>query len=136
MKDIRSLSRHGDFMGSISEAQALTREFKGTHLSGAARWVAPHKAVIQLSLRYKSNDHFWFSLFHEAGRLLERKRRDHIDVDIGGHSNQAEARVATLLDGDVARRLQSIPGVGPATAGPTYVSSIKTSREAGALGLA
>jgi transposase len=29
---------------------------------------------------------------------------------------QAESRVAGLLDGDVARRLQSIPGVGPATA--------------------
>jgi transposase len=29
----------------------------------------------------------------------------------------AEARVATLLDGDLARRLQTIPGVGPATCG-------------------
>jgi len=29
---------------------------------------------------------------------------------------QAEARVASMLDSDVARRLQTIPGVGPATA--------------------
>lgn len=29
---------------------------------------------------------------------------------------EAEARVASLLDGEVARRLQTIPGVGPATA--------------------
>ena len=29
---------------------------------------------------------------------------------------QAEAHLASLLDNDVARRLQSIPGVGPATA--------------------
>src|SRR5437879_3565601 len=33
-----------------------------------------------------------------------------------GQIAQAEDRVASLLDGDVARRLQSIPGVGPATA--------------------
>lgn len=33
-----------------------------------------------------------------------------------GQMAQAESRVASLLDGDVAQRLQSIPGVGPATA--------------------
>jgi transposase len=33
-----------------------------------------------------------------------------------GQIAQAESRIAGLLDGDVARRLQSIPGVGPATA--------------------
>ncbi|MGH7686256.1 MAG: IS110 family transposase [Candidatus Dormibacteria bacterium] len=35
---------------------------------------------------------------------------------LGGQIAQAEARVAALLDGDVARRLQTIPGVGPAIA--------------------
>ena len=45
-------------------------ELKGTHLSGAARWLNPGKALLALSLRYKTDDHFWFSFFHEAGHIL------------------------------------------------------------------
>lgn len=26
---------------------------------------SPHKAVIIMSMRYKTNDHFWFTFFHE-----------------------------------------------------------------------
>lgn len=37
---------------------------------GATRWLSPDKALIQLSLRYKSNDHLWFTFFHEAGHIL------------------------------------------------------------------
>ena len=40
-----------------------------TGVSGATRWVHPDKAVIQLSLRYKTNDHLWFTFFHEAGHI-------------------------------------------------------------------
>ena len=39
-------------------------------VSGATCWLAPDKAVIQLSLRYKSDDHLWFTFFHEAGHIL------------------------------------------------------------------
>jgi HTH-type transcriptional regulator / antitoxin HigA len=52
----------------------LIPELAGTHLSGAARWLG-NKAVIQLSLRHKSDDQFWFTLFHEAGHLLSSTRR-------------------------------------------------------------
>lgn len=41
-----------------------------TAVSGATRWLNPDKAVIQLSLRYKTNDHLWFTFFHEAGHIL------------------------------------------------------------------
>jgi transposase len=53
---------------------------------------------------------------------LERQTAFEIGILIGQYDllkaqiEQAEARVATLLDGDVAQRLQSIPGVGAATA--------------------
>ncbi|EON19378.1 hypothetical protein C265_12546 [Cupriavidus sp. GA3-3] len=30
----------------------------------------PSKAVLMLSGRYLTDDHFWFSFFHEAGHLL------------------------------------------------------------------
>jgi Zn-dependent peptidase ImmA (M78 family) len=46
----------------------------------AARWLSATKALIQLSLRHKTDDHLWFSFFHEAGHLLVTgKRRDFVD---------------------------------------------------------
>jgi addiction module HigA family antidote len=41
-----------------------------TGVSGATRWLNSNKAVIQLSLRYKTDDHLWFTFFHEAGHIL------------------------------------------------------------------
>ena len=40
------------------------------HTSGVARWLNPHKALIQLSLYGKTNDRFWFTFFHEAAHIL------------------------------------------------------------------
>lgn len=42
---------------------------------GAARWLSPHKALLQLSLRYKTDDHLWFSFYHESGHILLHPRR-------------------------------------------------------------
>lgn len=39
-------------------------------VSGATRWLTPQKALIQLSLRYKTDDQLWFTFFHEAGHIL------------------------------------------------------------------
>ncbi len=41
--------------------------------SGATRWLS-ESALVQLSLRYKSDDQFWFSFFHEAAHLLQPKK--------------------------------------------------------------
>lgn len=43
---------------------------KGCPVSGATRWLSKDKALIMLSLRYKTNDHLWFSFFHEAAHIL------------------------------------------------------------------
>lgn len=40
------------------------------HVSGVARWLNPHRPLIQLSLYGKQNDRFWFSFFHEAAHIL------------------------------------------------------------------
>lgn len=53
----------------------LVPPFSGLRLSGIARWVAPGKAVIQQTLRHKTNDHFWFTFFHEAAHLLLHSRK-------------------------------------------------------------
>ncbi len=58
----------------------LTPEFKGTRLSGAARRLGDRRALIQLSLRHKTDDQLWFSFFHEAGHLLEGSEVDRIDL--------------------------------------------------------
>jgi HTH-type transcriptional regulator / antitoxin HigA len=47
-----------------------------TRASGAARWLTPTKALIQLSLRHKSDDHLWFSFFHEAAHLLHHSKKE------------------------------------------------------------
>lgn len=47
-----------------------------TGVSGATRWVNSNKAIIQLSLRYRTNDHFWFTFFHEAGHILLHGKKE------------------------------------------------------------
>ncbi|AVX21644.1 addiction module antidote protein, HigA family [Carboxydocella sporoproducens DSM 16521] len=51
-------------------AVVFVKEFKGVPVSGATKWLSSEKALIQLSLRYKYNDHLWFSFYHEAGHIL------------------------------------------------------------------
>jgi HTH-type transcriptional regulator/antitoxin HigA len=53
----------------------LLKQLPKTMTSGAAYWISKDKAVIQLSLRYKTNDHFWFSFFHEAAHILLHGKR-------------------------------------------------------------
>jgi len=50
-------------------------ELPKTGVSGATRWIGD-KAIIQLSLRYKTNDQLWFTFFHEAGHILRHGRKD------------------------------------------------------------
>ncbi len=45
-------------------------------VSGATCWLSSDKALIQLSLRYKMDDHLWFTFFHEAGHILLHGKRD------------------------------------------------------------
>ena len=49
-------------------------ELPKTGISGASRWLTPNKTLIQLSLRYKTNDQLWFSFFHEAAHILKQKK--------------------------------------------------------------
>ena len=91
---------------NLAEAQRLCREagvvlcftqpFKGMALSGASRWLTPRKPIIQLSARHKTDDHLWFSLFHEAAHILRHnKKQVFIDGIRGtaaaGESEECEA---------------------------------------------
>lgn len=54
----------------------FVRELPGTRVYGATRWLTPLKALIQLSLRRKTDDHLWFTFFHEVGHILLHGKRD------------------------------------------------------------
>jgi addiction module antidote protein, HigA family len=49
-------------------------ELPKTTLPGAAHWDGG-KPIIQLSLRHKTNDHLWFSFFHEVKHILSHSSR-------------------------------------------------------------
>lgn len=75
---LAQLREHG-----IQSGVAITvvRGFQGLPVWGIARWIGKNPCI-QLSHRYKTTDHFWFSLFHEIGHILLHKKGDfHIDFD-------------------------------------------------------
>jgi len=55
---------------------AFVRELPGTSVWGATRWLTPTRPLIQLSLRYKTDDHLWFTFFHEAAHIILHSKRD------------------------------------------------------------
>jgi HTH-type transcriptional regulator/antitoxin HigA len=66
-----NLVRHG---GSCGVAIVFVPEIAGARAAGATRWVHGHP-IVQLSLRYKSDDQFWFAFFHEIGHILLHGRK-------------------------------------------------------------
>jgi HTH-type transcriptional regulator/antitoxin HigA len=68
---------------SAGVAFVVTRPLGKMALSGLSRWLSPQKAMIQQTLRHKTNDHFWFTFFHEARHVLHGSRKT-VFVDGGG----------------------------------------------------
>lgn len=56
-------------------ALVITRAPEGCRASGATRFLTPNRAMIVMSFRYRSDDHFWFTFFHEAGHLLLHSKK-------------------------------------------------------------
>lgn len=65
--------------------------------SGATKFIRPDRALMLLSFRYRSDDHFWFTFFHEAGHLLlhgdtavflEETRKDRTITDEEREANE------------------------------------------------
>ncbi|MCA9444707.1 MAG: helix-turn-helix domain-containing protein [Candidatus Omnitrophica bacterium] len=87
-------------------------EIRGCPASGVTRWLHSRKAMIQLSLRHKRDDHFWFTFFHEAGHVLEEHRKEIIlEVrDSGDGEEETANRFATtfLIPKDRQKEMMSI----------------------------
>ncbi len=85
----------------------------GCPASGATRWLTPTKAMLLLSLRHKSNDHLWFSLFHELGHLLLHGKKmffienlDGLDEALEHEADQFASKL--LIPDHAARRLAEL----------------------------
>jgi hypothetical protein len=59
----------------VGVAVTIVADLPRTRVCGATRWLGSGKALIQLSLRYKTDDQFWFTFFHEAGHILLHGKR-------------------------------------------------------------
>jgi addiction module HigA family antidote len=68
-----------DKLANCGVILALTPGLDGIRVSGVARWLSPARALIQLSMRYRADDHLWFTFFHEAVHLLDDVRSDRLD---------------------------------------------------------
>jgi addiction module HigA family antidote len=80
-------------------ACVLVPAFKGNKLSGAAWWHQSKTPVIQLTLRGKWSDVFWFTFFHEAAHILLHSRKSTF-VDEGAHGNTEFESEADKWAGD------------------------------------
>jgi HTH-type transcriptional regulator/antitoxin HigA len=56
-------------------------ELPHSGISGCARWLSDKKALIGLTLRYKTDDQMWFTFFHELGHLLLHKKKRSFVLD-------------------------------------------------------
>ncbi|MCB4824645.1 ImmA/IrrE family metallo-endopeptidase [Roseicella aerolata] len=82
-------------------AVVVLRAPQGCRASGATRFVSPDRAMVVLSFRHLSEDHFWFTFFHEVGHLLLHGRSaTFVDVEAAAtdeREREANAFAATTL---------------------------------------
>lgn len=57
--------------------------FPGAPISGVTRWIGGNP-LIQLTDRYKTNDHFWSAFFHEVGHIVLHGKKDVFIEDFTG----------------------------------------------------
>ncbi len=70
---------------------------KEAPVSGVARWLTQDKALIQLSLRHKTDDHLWFSFFHEAAHILLHSKKE-IFIDLSNEELKEECDIENQAD--------------------------------------
>ncbi len=88
----------GEFIPAISAlcadagvAFCMVRELPRSGANGVARWLNDRKALIQMSIRNKWADIFWFTFFHEACHLLRHQTQRRFVIDgLGADPEAAE----------------------------------------------
>jgi len=80
-KPYKFLPKLREILASSGVALAVVKAPKKCHVSGATRMIATDKAMLLVSFRYRSDDQFWFTVFHEIGHLLLHGARTFVDND-------------------------------------------------------
>lgn len=82
-------------------AVVVLRAPNGCRASGATRFLSPTKAILMLSFRHLSDDHVWFTFFHEAGHLLLHGKKQLFleadEVTATGEEKEADRFAASTL---------------------------------------
>lgn len=85
LSDIRAMTADtpDDFANQMTQACAsagvalvFVQELPKVGANGVTRWLHYGNPFIQLNLKWKWADIFWFTFFHEAGHVLQPKRHD------------------------------------------------------------
>jgi len=114
---IRSLTLRDDLVGALTEqAKSLLAEagvvlvFAPTPpkvaCSAATRWHAGHPMIL-MSLRYSSDDHIWFSLFHEIGHLVLDPNTDILEGGVADNEDSEDRADAFARDTLIPPRYES-----------------------------
>ncbi len=124
LKNVRSLTRlrhPTKFIPRLVEICALSgvavsvlRAPSGCRASGVARFLSKDKAQILLSMRHLTDDHFWFTFFHEAGHLLLPSERnlffDEPEMSASQEEKEAnEFALGILIPPDYQEEMMSLP---------------------------
>lgn len=92
-----------DACAECGVAVAVVRAPEGCKASGACRFLSPSRPLLLLSGRHKSDDHLWFTFFHEAAHLILHST-DYISVDDsegGGQAMVKEEQEANAFAADI-----------------------------------
>ncbi len=81
-----------EFCRAAGIALVFVPELPATRAYGATRWVTPQKALLQLSLRGKTDDFLWFTFFHEAAHILKHGKREVFIEAPDGAANEETRR--------------------------------------------
>lgn len=88
---------------SCGIALVFVPHIRGSNAHGASRWLTPDRVLIQLSIRGRREDIFWFTFFHEIGHILRHGKRSvfiNLERDVGARSPEeleADQFAADLL---------------------------------------
>ena len=123
LQEIRPLSCEADPTVFVPQLQALAGAAgvavvfvpapPGCRVSGATSWLSSDRALIALCLRHRTNDHLWFTLFHEAGHILKHGKKatfvDGLDGVDTVHEAEADRFAADqLIPPAAALKLQGL----------------------------
>lgn len=107
MRRLTRIKEPSNFAGQLRDvcaengvALVFARAPSGCRASGATRFLSKQKAMILLSFRHLSDDHFWFTFFHEAGHLLLHSDRPFF-IEDGSEVSMKEEHEANLFSQNI-----------------------------------